>query len=488
MKLSSLLADVEIVSIQGDTNIEIRGLANDSRQVKAGFLFVAIKGFETDGHLFWRQALANGAEAILVEADLLMDEGSQSDRPFALIRVENARLALAKLAMNFYGRPTTKMDMVGITGTNGKTSTSLLTYHIMQEAGKKTGVIGTISNFIGPREIPAERTTPEAHELEKLFAEMVDHQVDTLVMEVSSHALDLYRVAGIRFKIAAFTNLSLDHLDFHKTMENYLKAKSKLFQMAEIGVVNLDDPYSQQVLANHTCKQIVYYSLKNKEADFFADQIDHDLGGSRYRLHVGGQDYKVSLKTPGNFSVYNSLAAIAITYHLGIGLDQIIGGLEKHSQVKGRFQAIPLTNGSTAIVDYAHTPDGLENVLRSIQEFKSHQVITVFGCGGDRDKSKRPLMAKIAEEYSDLLVVTSDNPRTEEPQSIIQDVVAGLQGQSYLIEVDRKKAIEKALAYAGRGDIVLIAGKGHEDYQIIGKEKFPFDDGQVVREWEKNHG
>lgn len=485
MKLSELLTNLEIISVSGSTDREIIGFENDSRQIKTGFMFVAVKGYETDGHLYCNQAVLNGATAILLEEEEEVDRQLCSEHGTTLIRVGDSRKALAEVAAAFYHRPAEQMNMVGITGTNGKTSTALLVYRILEENGIGAGVIGTISNFIRQIEIPAERTTPEAHELQKLFAQMVAEKVDTAVMEVSSHALDLHRVDGIPFKIAAFTNLSLDHLDFHKTMENYLKAKSKLFQMAEIGVVNADDDVAAKLIENHKCNKIGFYSICDKNADFFADQITHHLTGTNYSLHLQGKCYPVQLKTPGNFSVYNSLAAFAIAYYLGVEPEKIIASLAKHSQVRGRFQAIALPTGATAIVDYAHTPDGLENVLKSISEFKTGKVITVFGCGGDRDKTKRPLMAKIAEQYSDFAVITSDNPRTENPVEIVNQVVAGMSGQEYILEIDRKEAIEKALKMAKAEDVVLIAGKGHEDYQIIGKEKNHFDDAEIVEKWRR---
>ena len=483
MKLKELLKEMDILWRQGDPEIEISGIENDSRLIRPGYLFVAVKGYETDGHSFCGQAILNGAAAILLEQEEGIDQALCRERGVAVIKTADSRRALAQAAAAFYGQPAEGLDMVGITGTNGKTSTAILSYRILETAGHLAGVIGTISNFIHNRELPAERTTPEAHQLQKLLSQMRAEAVDTVVMEVSSHALALGRVEGIRFKVAAFTNLSLDHLDFHQTMENYLKAKSRLFQMAQIGVINADDPVKDELLKEHRCQRLYFYSLKDPAADFYADQIEHHLTGTKYRLSFAGQSYPVILRTPGNFSVYNSLAAIGITYSLGVPLDRIVRALAECSQVRGRFQPVELPGGFTAIVDYAHTPDGLENVLRSIGEFKTGKVITVFGCGGDRDRSKRPLMAEIAEHYSDYVIITSDNPRTEDPEKIIAEVASGMTGMAYELETDRRQAIEKALSRAEAGDVVLVAGKGHEDYQIIGRQKQPFDDVKVIEEW-----
>lgn len=482
MKLKELLKEMDILRLDGDLETEISGLENDSRLIRPGYLFVAVKGYETDGHLFCRQAVLNGAAAVLLEQEEGLEELCRQ-RGVAVVKAADSRKALAQAAAAFYGWPARQLNMVGITGTNGKTSTAILSYRILKAAGHLTGVIGTISNFIHNRELSAERTTPEAHQLQKLLAEMRAESVDTAVMEVSSHALELDRVCGIRFKVAAFTNLSLDHLDFHQTMENYLKAKSRLFQMAETGVINADDPVKDELLKENTCQHLCFYSIKDPKADFYADQIEHHLTGTNYRLSFAGRTYPVALRTPGNFSVYNSLAAIAVTYSLGVPMEVILSALAECSQVRGRFQPVQLPGGFTAIVDYAHTPDGLENVLRSINEFKTGRVITVFGCGGDRDRSKRPLMAEIAERYSDYVIITSDNPRTEKPEQIIAEVAAGMTGRAYELETDRRKAIEKALTRAETGDVVLVAGKGHEDYQIIGRQKQPFDDVKIIEEW-----
>ncbi len=483
MKLKELLEQVEVLQLEGDTEVEIGGIENDSRRIHSGYLFTAIRGYETDGHLFCNQAALNGAVAILLEDDSFLDKQLCRERKITLIKAADSRKALACVAAAFYGNPAKRLEMAGVTGTNGKTSTAVLSYRILEATGRCAGVIGTISNFIRQKELPAERTTPEAHELQKLFAQMKQESVEAVVMEVSSHALELHRVDGIRFKTAAFTNLTLDHLDFHGTMDNYLRAKSKLFQMAEIGIVNADDPHTQELLKDNRCDKIYYYGMKDEAADFYADQVEHHLTGTKYRLNFEGKSYLVVLQTPGNFSVYNSLAAIGITYSLGVPMEEILRALAEFSKVRGRFQTILLPGDFTAIVDYAHTPDGLENVLRSIREFSTGKVITVFGCGGDRDRSKRPVMAEIAEKYSDYVLITSDNPRTEDPEQILHEVAAGMKGRAYEMEVDRRAAIERALTMAGSKDIVLVAGKGHEDYQIIGKEKRPFDDVKVIEEW-----
>lgn len=483
MKLKEILQNVSVLFHSGNLEIEINGIENDSRKIVEGNLFVAVKGYEVDGHHFCKAAVQNGAKAILLEDKDPALEQELTAKGVTLIQVKDSRKALGEVAASFYNHPAKRMNMVGITGTNGKTSTSLLSYAVLEENNHRVGVVGTISNRIHKMEIPTERTTPEAHELQRLFAQMIEHRVDTAVMEVSSHALALHRVDEIPFKIGVFTNLSLDHLDFHETMENYKLAKKKLFSLCEIGIINADDPVAEDLLADNSCQKVLRYSMVDASADYFAKNIKHEITGTEYQLSYQGEEYAVRLQTPGNFSVYNSLAAIAIATQLEVSMKDCLDALQKHSLVRGRFETVVLPNGSTAVVDYAHTPDGLENVLKSIHEFKKGRVITVFGCGGDRDKTKRPIMAQIAERYSDYIYITSDNPRTEDPLQILKDIEAGVKGDLYECEVDRKAAILKALQSAKQEDVILIAGKGHEDYQIIGKEKIHFDDVEIVKEW-----
>ncbi len=484
MKLQGLLGQLEYKILQGNVDINIKNIQYDSRKVTEGSLFICVKGFQTDGHHYAQNAVKKGAIALLVQ-----DELSQIDADVTVIKLNNTRQAMAYLADKYYAYPSKNFKLIGVTGTNGKTTTTYLIKSILDKIGKKTGLIGTNGNKIGNTVLPASRTTPEALELQKLFYDMSNENVSHVIMEVSSHALDLYRVDRARFDVGVFTNLSLDHLDYHKTMENYLNAKIKLFTLCKIGVINIDDENSQTILDKATCKKLLTYGIENDKADFNAIDIHMDLNGSTFDLKYNGIDYFIHLATPGRFSVYNALASIGAACALNIPINKIIEGLESNKGVEGRFQTFASKKGYTAIVDYAHAPDGLLNVLKSINDFAKGKVITVFGCGGDRDKSKRPVMGKIAGQNSDYCVITSDNPRTEEPNSIIDQIEIGIQETNcrYTKITDRKVGIEYGLSLARKNDIILIAGKGHEDYQIIGTEKTHFDDSEVVLEYFNNN-
>ncbi len=459
----------------------IRGIAYDSRRVEPGFLFVAIKGFKTDGHLFINDAVRRGAVAVVVQDDVTVPEG------VAKVRVDDTRRVLPVLSARFFDYPARKMLVVGVTGTNGKTTTTNLIERIYRWHGMKTGLIGTIHNRIGDRLLPVEHTTPESTDLQKLLAEMAAEGVGAVAMEVSSHALALHRVDQCEFDVAVFTNLTQDHLDFHKDMDDYLRAKLLLFtglgrdshkNSPKRAVVNADDPAADRVKA--ACAvPVITYGI-HRPADVVAQDVRVTARGMSYTAVVNGEQVPLNLKLTARFNAYNSLAALAAGLACDIPPRTIKRALEEAPGVPGRFELVDRGQDFAVVVDYAHTPDGLENVLSTAREIAAAgRVITVFGCGGDRDRTKRPRMGEIAARFSDLAVVTSDNPRTEDPLSIIEDIMPGIRGvpgAEYLVIPDRREAIGRAIRSAGPGDVVVIAGKGHEDYQIVGRRRLHFDD------------
>ena len=476
MKLRELLEQISYQIIQGSDEAEVESIAYDSRKVEKGGLFVAISGFQTDGHKFIPMAVEKGAAAILAERAV---DGVPGNIP--LLVTENNRAALAAAAAKYYGDPSASMQVMGVTGTNGKTTTTYLVRSVLERVGRKVGLIGTIENRIGDTVIPTERTTPESLELQALFRRMAQEQVEDVVMEVSSHSLDLHRVDGIHYDVAVFTNLTQDHLDYHKTMENYKKAKGLLFARAKNCVVNLDDE-AGAYMASLAKGGVMTYAI-DQPADLRAEDISITAEGTAFTLIYAGKPYAVRLHTPGRFSVYNALGAIGACLYLGVPMADILAGLAENPGVSGRFQTIRSKKGVQAIVDYAHTPDGLENVLHTAAEFVKGRIITVFGCGGDRDKTKRPIMGRIAGECSGYCIITSDNPRTEDPEQILRDVEAGMRETSCPYEklVDRREAICRAAALAEPGDVIVIAGKGHETYQIFPDKTIHFDDTEEVR-------
>jgi len=482
MKLEGLLQNVDYTVLQGDINKNIRWLSHDSREIVSDSIFVCIDGYEEDGHAYIPAAIEKGATAIIVNKYVQLRE-----KDIAVIQVDDTREALASIATKYFNTPTRQFNLIGVTGTNGKTSTVYLIDRILKGAGKKTGLIGTIENHVGDVVLQTSRTTPDALALQHLFHEMVKVNVNNVVMEVSSHALDMKRVYGSEFDVAVFTNLTLDHLDYHETMEAYRDAKLELFKMASKIVVNIDDPNGAYIIENGTADQVLTYSCGNAEADLNAFDLVVDIAGTHFKMNYKGGVYLVSIQTPGRFSVYNAMASIGAALMIGIKIETAIEVLSKDSVVTGRFETIESPEGFHAVVDYAHAPDGLENVLTTIKEFAKGKIITVFGCGGDRDKTKRPIMGEIAGKYSDVAIITSDNPRTEDPETIINEVEVGIQKTdcSYEKITDRVAGIRKGLAIAKKDDIVLIAGKGHEDYQIIGKIKIHLDDREVVRDYFK---
>ncbi len=485
MKLSGLLQGETIKVLQGNPDVNVSGIENDSRRIEKGYVFMAYKGFEQDGHVYVGQSLQNGASAIVLEdRDSFAGEIPED---VTVIEVENGRKAMANMAARFYNHPSKQFKLVGVTGTNGKTSTVFLINNVLEYYKRRTGLIGTISNKIHDKTVEASRTTPESIEVQKLFSQMAEAQVNDVVMEVSSHALDLYRVEYSHFDVGIFTNLTLDHLDYHKTMENYMEAKAKLFTMCQVGVINIDDEAGAYMMEKGTCSKYLTLSTKKEDASLYAHNIVNKLAGVEFDLKYDGVDHHVAMETPGEFTVYNGMCAIGALLQLNMPMDKIIAALKEVSQIKGRFQAIESPKGYTAIVDYAHAPDGLLNVLKTMNSFKTGKIITVFGCGGDRDKTKRPIMGQIAGKYSDYCIITSDNPRTEDPYLILDEIQVGMEKTDcqYVKLVDRKEGIEAGLSMAKAGDLVLIAGKGHEDYQIIGKTKHHFDDAEIVNDFYK---
>ncbi|SFD85641.1 UDP-N-acetylmuramoylalanyl-D-glutamate--2,6-diaminopimelate ligase [Bacillus sp. OV194] len=483
MELKTLVNHLLNYKTDHETNAEITSIEMDSRAAGPGSLFVCIKGFTVDGHDYAGQAVKNGAAAVLAEKPL---EGIDS---VPVILVNDTKRAMAVLANVFYDYPTSKLHLIGVTGTNGKTTTSHLIEQIFSDAGKRTGMIGTIDMKINGVSHKVSNTTPESLFLQKAFKEMIDQGVESAVMEVSSHALDMGRVRGCDYDIAVFTNFTQDHLDYHKDMETYLRAKGLLFAQLgntyagnkeKIAILNRDDEASKE-FEKMTAAQILTYGIEQK-SDIMAKDIKVTGKGTSFTLVTPLEERPVSIKLVGKFSVYNVLAAISATLLSGIPIDSIVKTMENMNGVPGRFETVDAGQSFTVIVDYAHTPDSLENALTTVNEFAVGKVISVVGCGGDRDRTKRPLMAKIAAEHSDVAIFTSDNPRTEDPLAILEDMKEGVQGYEYIIKPDRKDAITYAVEIADDNDIILVAGKGHETYQIIGKDVLDFDDRKVAAE------
>lgn len=472
MKLSKILKGVNVVSSYTDT--EITDVTQDSRHVKPGSLFVCIKGAAFDGHSFAADMLKNGVAAVVTERDLGLEHQ---------VIVENTRGCFSAICTNFYNNPADKLKLIGITGTNGKTTTSFIIKQILESTGKKVGLIGTVQNMIGDEAYPAKYTTPDPYSLQKLFAQMADSGCEYCVMEVSSQALAQGRVNGLRFAVGAFTNLTQDHLDYHKSWENYFAAKRILFENSDIAVTNADDDNGLKIIEGLNFSKVVTYAVETNNADYVAKNVTFKPNGVEYEL-VGDNIGRCSCPIPGRFSVYNSLCAAAVALSQGVAFNDVLGAISKSKGVKGRIEVIPCNRDFTIIIDYAHSPDGLENIISSLREIARGRVVTVFGCGGDRDKTKRPKMGRIAAELSDFCVVTSDNPRSENPSQIISDILEGMKGVStpYKVVELRHDAIEYAIRHAKKDDIILLAGKGHETYQILPEGTIHFDEREVVAE------
>lgn len=474
MKLRALLHGIEILESTADLEQDITAVAYDSRKVTKGSLFVAISGFASDGNRFIPGAMEKGA-AVVVTA-----KKPEQDVPYVLVTSD--RYALAMIGTNFYGHPAESMTMIGITGTNGKTSTTLLLKQLLEKVkGAKVGLIGTMANMVGDELIPTERTTPESFELQGLFARMRDAGCTYVIMEVSSHAIALDRVGGVHFDVAAFTNLTEDHLDFHKTMDAYCDTKAELFTRCDQAVINIDDSYAPRMLAKASCP--VIKTAVRSAGDLVAKDLDLQAEGISFVAASQGAEVPVYLPIPGKFTVYNALTVMGVAEALGISIEESAKALASVSGVKGRIEVVPTPDQEySVLIDYAHTPDGLENVLSSVRDFCKGRVIAVFGCGGDRDPIKRPIMGKIGVKLADLAVITSDNPRTEDPNAIIADILKGVDAQlgNYVVEPDRRKAIRYAMDIAKKDDIIVLAGKGHETYQEINGVKHHLDEREEV--------
>lgn len=471
MELKNILQGLDIVKIYNDANPEITHITNNSRECTDGSLFFAVRGFATDGHKYVESAVKNGAVAVICEE-------YNPDISCTQIVVSDSRRSEAIAASNFYNAPHQKFRLIGVTGTNGKTTVTYLLKHILECQGKKVGLIGTNQNMIGDVAFETGRTTPDSIELQGIFAKMAAENVDYCIMEVSSHALELDRVYGCSFYAGAFTNLTQDHLDFHKTMENYAKAKAKLFAISKNAVINCDDKYCDTMLLEATGNVVTYSGKKN--AILNAENVN--LGADGVCFNLNGEE--MFLGIPGDFSVYNALCAIGLALACDISLTDIKNALLTAHGVKGRAEVVKTNTDYTVLIDYAHTPDGIENILKTVKGFAKGRTVIVFGCGGDRDNTKRPIMGKIAGEIADFCVVTSDNPRTEDPMKIISMVEEGVKqsGAEYIVIESRYEAIKYALLNAKKDDVIVLAGKGHETYQILNSGTIHFDEREVVRE------
>lgn len=471
MKLSKVLNGLNVKNEYID--VDVLDVTSDSRQIKEGFLFICIKGATFDGHNVAKEMMEKGAVGVVVERDLGID---------GQIIVDDTRSAYSPICANFFGNPANDLKLIGLTGTNGKTTTTFLIKQILENVGKKVGLIGTVQNMVGDEIYPAHYTTPDPHELQGLFRKMVDADCEYCVMEVSSQALAQGRVEGIHFLAAAFTNLTQDHLDYHKTWENYFNSKKILFENCDIAITNVDDKNGLEIVKDLPCK-VITYAVDNINSDYTARNVMFSSNGVKYEL-VCDRIGRVDCPIPGRFSVYNSLCAATVALALGIEYEDVLIAISKSNGVKGRIEVVPTNTDYTVIIDYAHSPDGLENIITSLKEIAEGRVVTVFGCGGDRDRTKRPKMGKIAADLSDFCVVTSDNPRSENPSMIIDDILEGMKDTKTPYEVveNRKDAIAWAMNNAKPKDIILLAGKGHETYQILPTGTIHFDEREVVAE------
>jgi len=473
MQLKRLLDGVTYQGSAGQ-EVEISGICYDTRDMRPGCLFVALRGYKTDGHRYIRRALEQGAAAVLCERP------PEGEGPWLV--VPDGRAALAAVSSNWFGHPAREMTLLAVTGTNGKTTTTYLLKAMLEGVlGAKVGLIGTNQNLIGETALPAHRTTPESWEVQKLLREMADAGCTHVVLEASSHALVLHRLDGIQFRAGIFTNLTQDHLDFHQTMEAYRDAKGLLFSQSDVAVLNLDDE-AGRYFAEHVSCPIVTYSENKDRADLTAKNLRLFPERVEFEAVAVGQIARVRLPIPGGFTIYNALGVIACGLALGLPLDRLAAALARAGGVKGRIEVVPTPADFAVIIDYAHSPDALENILTTVRDFTAGRVICLFGCGGDRDRSKRPQMGAIAAALADLVVVTSDNPRTEPPEDIIRDILAGMGegGAPYVVEPDRRKAIRYALSQARQSDTVLLAGKGHELYQEIDGVAYHLDEREEI--------
>jgi UDP-N-acetylmuramoyl-L-alanyl-D-glutamate--2,6-diaminopimelate ligase len=477
MLLTKLIEGLKLIAVKGKTDINIKGIAYDSRKVRPGFVFVCIDGSVTDGHKYIPQALENGAVALLTQKEV--------DVPgdITTIQVENTRYSLAYISDRFYRHPSGKLNLIGITGTKGKTTTVYMLKSILEAYGQKAGIIGTLGTKIGDRSLYSERTTPESLDLQSIFDEMLAENIKNVAMEVSSQGLKLHRVSCSEFDIGVFTNFSEDHIgpNEHSSMEDYLAAKIMLFKICKRGLVNIDSLVAERVISEANCP-ILTFGI-DKKADIMAKNIKTYPQKVEFVLISPWFNGDIEVNIPGRFSVYNALSAIGVSGMLGLPFDIIKKGLSKVS-VPGRAELVDVNKEYTVIIDYAHSPDSLENILKAVKEYTSGKLISLFGCGGDRDRGKRPKMGEISGQMADITIITSDNPRTEDPEEIVKEIETGIKQTDgkYVCIVDRREAIEYALGIAQAGDTVLLAGKGHETYQTFKDSTIHFDEREIVKE------
>lgn len=495
MTIAELIMTLDVVRQKGDLNIEVVDVTDDSRQVKPGTFFVAVKGTQVDGHEFLEKACAQGAVGLMITSSSGSGLETLGGKSPAVIEVEDTRVALGQVASRFWKEPSRSLTMIGVTGTNGKTTVTHLIKGLLETSSRKVGLLGTIGYFVGAEHFTASHTTPGSVALQSLLGKMVNAGADSAVLEVSSHALAMDRVAGCEFDIVVFTNLTQDHLDFHQNMEEYFQAKLRLFQQyvtpknkssAKRAIVNIDDEWGKQIL-QHSAVPTWSYSIQGS-ADLQATDLSLSIDGTTFTALTPIGPMSVQTSLVGEHNVYNLLAAIGVGVECGLSVEIIQQGIREFGEVSGRFELVSEGQDFAVIVDYAHTEDALARLLAAAQVLKKGRIITVFGCGGDRDRGKRAKMGQVAAKHSDLVFVTSDNPRTEDPLAIIHDIEQGILAMpespriSHRLIPDRRKAIHAAIQEAGPQDMVLIAGKGHEDYQIIGAERLHFDDREVARE------
>lgn len=477
MLLQYLLEDLEEKEVIGNIDVKIKKIEYDSKKIEKGDVFVAISGLKEDGHTYIEEAIEKGAIGIIVQKDYEV----KSNENVTFVKVEDTRIALAKVAAKYYDIPASKLKIIGITGTKGKTTTAYMIRDILLASGKKTGMIGTIYNTYGNKKVEAVRTSPESLDLQKLLKDMVDSGMEYVVMEVSSHALDLNRVYGIHFVIGVFTNLSEEHLDYHKTMDNYLKAKAKLFENSDFAIINSDDIFTPRLEKMIKCKT-AKYGLDN-EANITAVDVRVNNNYVDFKMYINKMLQTVTINIPGRYTVYNALAAIAVTSMLGAQMDAILAALGE-LRVPGRSEVVDIGKTFAVIIDYAHTPSSLEAILQNTKRYAKGRIICVFGCGGNRDEEKRPLMGEISGKYADFTVITTDNPREESPKKIMKEIEDGMKKTKGLYKVieNRKEAIKFAMRIAWKNDTIIIAGKGHETYQLLkGNKKIKFDEREIVK-------
>ena len=484
MELKKILVGIDGLKAKGSLDIDIKGLESNSKNVKEGYMFIAIKGFATDGHSYVNDAIKAGAKVVMVQEGCDL-KAIKLPSDVTLIMAKDTREALAKCSCNYYGDPSKKFKLIGVTGTKGKTTTTFMIKEILEKAGHKVGLIGTIATYINGKMITeSSRTTPESIELQRIFADMVKAGVEYVVMEVSSQSLKLHRVDGCHFDIVLFTNFSEDHISEkeHPDMKDYFESKLKLFKMCDNGIVNVDDLHVSKVPKLFPNSNIMTYGIDNA-CDVLAKDITITNSYVDYRVKITDRNERVKVSIPGRFSVYNSLAAICVAKKLGIPSEKVIEALAD-IRVPGRSEMVPNKKEIPIMIDYAHSPESLQNILSAVKSYTRGKVISVFGCGGDRDKSKRPIMGEISGRIADFTFITSDNPRTENPETIVKEIEEGIKKTKgkYKVVVDRTEAIKEAIAMATKLDIIVLAGKGHEPYQEINGEKFPYDERIIVKE------